>query len=40
MATWIDADYGAIPISDDGVKNQIVDSMVKQGKFVDEWHER
>ncbi len=39
MATWIDADYGAIPISDDGVKNQIVDSMVKQGDFVDEWHE-
>lgn len=38
MSTWIDADYGPIPISDDGVKGQIVNSMVKQGEYVDEWH--
>jgi hypothetical protein len=39
MATWIDADYGAIPITEDGVKNQIVDSMKKQGEQVDEWNQ-
>lgn len=39
MATWIDADYGAIPISEDGVKSQIVTSMQKQGEQVDEWNE-
>jgi len=39
MATWIDADYGAIPISEDGVKSQIVTSMQKQGEQVDEWNQ-
>jgi len=39
MATWIDADYGAIPITEDGVKSQIVTSMQKQGEQVDEWNE-
>ena len=39
MATWIDADYGSIPLGEDGVKSQIVASMVKQGDFVDKWHE-
>lgn len=39
MATWIDADYGAIPISEDGVKVQIVKSMQKQGEQVDEWNQ-
>jgi hypothetical protein len=39
MATWMDADYGAIPISEDGAKNEIVKSMQKQGEQVDEWNE-
>jgi hypothetical protein len=39
MATWIDADYGALPISEDGAKSQIVKSMQKQGEQVDEWNE-
>ena len=38
MATWIDADYGSIPLGEDGVKSQMVSSMVKQGEFVDKWH--
>ena len=39
MATWMDADYGAIPITEDGAKNEIVKSMQKQGEQVDEWNE-
>ncbi len=39
MATWMDAEYGAIPVSDDGAKKLIVDSMQKQGEQVDEWNE-
>ena len=37
MATWIDTDYGIIPITEDGAKSEIVKSMQKQGEFIDDW---
>jgi hypothetical protein len=37
QATWIDADYGALPVSEDFAKQQIVKSMQKQGEAVEEW---
>ena len=37
MSTWIDTDYGIIPITEDGAKSEIVKSMQKQGEFIDEW---
>lgn len=37
MATWIDTDYGIIPITEDGAKKEIVKSMQQQGEYVDEW---
>jgi len=39
MATWIDTDYGIIPITEDGAKGEIVKSMQKQGEYVNEWNE-
>ena len=37
MATWMDADYGALPVTEDGMKREIVKSMSKQGDAIDEW---
>ncbi len=37
MATWIDSDYGALPVSEDFAKSQIVNSMQKQGEDVEEF---
>ncbi len=37
QATWIDADYGPLPISEDGAKREIVRSMSKQGEALEEW---
>lgn len=39
MATWIDSDYGALPVSEDFAKSQIVKSMQKQGDDVEEFLE-
>jgi len=40
MATWIDTDYGIIPITEEGAKGEIVKSMQKQGDFVDKWNQQ
>ena len=37
QATWMDSDYGALPVTEDGAKREIVKSMRKQGEAVDEW---
>lgn len=37
QATWIDADYGPLPITEDGAKREIVRSMSKQGEALEEW---
>lgn len=38
MATWIDADYGALPVSEDYAKSQIVTSMQNQGEAIEEYN--
>lgn len=37
MTTWIDADYGVLPVSEDFARQQIVNSMQNQGEMIDEW---
>jgi len=37
MATWIDSDYGALPVSEDFAKSQIVTSMQNQGEAVNDF---
>lgn len=37
QATWMDSEYGALPITEDGAKREIVKSMSKQGEAIDEW---
>jgi hypothetical protein len=37
IATWMDADYGALPATDDFIKGQIVNSMQKEGKQLEEY---
>ncbi len=39
QATWIDADYGALPVSEDYAKQLIVTSMQNQGDAIDEYIE-
>jgi hypothetical protein len=39
MATWIDSDYGALPVSEDYAKSQIVKSMQNQGEAIDDYLE-
>ncbi len=39
QATWIDADYGVLPVSEDFAKSQIVTSMQKQGEAVNDYLE-
>ena len=35
IATWLDADYGILPVEDDFIKGEIVDSMINQGDQVE-----
>ncbi|MFM2245286.1 MAG: hypothetical protein RL071_1360 [Pseudomonadota bacterium] len=35
IATWMEADYGAIPATDDFIKSQIVKSMQEQGEQLE-----
>ena len=35
IATWMEGDYGALPVSDDFLKNQIVKSMQEQGEQLE-----
>ena len=37
QATWMDSEYGALPVTDDGAKREIVKSMRKQGEAIDDW---
>jgi hypothetical protein len=37
QATWMDSDYGALPVTEDGAKREIVKSMSNQGEAIDEW---
>jgi len=37
QATWMDSDYGALPVTEDGAKREIVKSMSKQGEAIDAW---
>ena len=36
-ATWIDSDYGSLPVDEDWAKNQIISSMQDQDGFIDAW---
>ena len=38
-ATWIDSDYGALPVSEDWAKSQIVDQMQEQNRAIEKWLE-
>ena len=38
-ATWIDTDYGSIPVSEDFAKSQVVKSMQEQNEQIAEWIE-
>ena len=37
IATWMDADYGALPVSDDFIKGEIVKTMRKEGEQLEEY---
>lgn len=37
QATWIDADYGALPVGEDYAKQQIVTSMQNTSEQLEEW---
>lgn len=37
QANWIDTDYGALPVSEDFAKQQVVESMREQGEMINEW---
>jgi len=39
QATWIDSEYGALPVSEDYAKQLVVNSMQKQGDTLEEWLE-
>ena len=39
MVTWIDSEYGAIPMSDDTIKSNIVSSLQDQGEAIEKWNE-
>ena len=36
-ATWIDVEYGVLPVSEDWAKSQIVESMQSQNTEIEEW---
>ena len=36
-ATWIETEYGALPVSEDWAKSQIVSTMVKQEEAIEDW---
>lgn len=36
-ATWIETEYGALPVSEDWAKSQIVSTMVKQEEAIENW---
>lgn len=38
-ATWIDTDYGSLPVSEDWAKGQVVDSMQDQNISIEEYLE-
>jgi len=35
--TWIDTDYGLLPVPEDYARNQIVKSILAQGTMIDAW---
>lgn len=37
MTTWLDAQYGVLPVSEDEARRQIVKSMRDQGEMIDGW---
>lgn len=37
QATWIDADYGSLPVSEDYAKQLIITSMQNQGEAIDDY---
>ncbi len=40
IATWMDADYGALPATDDFIKGQIVSTMQKEGDQLEDYLDR
>ena len=36
-ATWIDTDYGSLPVSEDWAKSQVVDQMQEQNRDIEKW---
>ena len=36
-ATWIDTDYGALPVDEDWAKNQVIDQMQQQDISIENW---
>ena len=36
-ATWIETEYGVLPVSEDWAKSQIVSTMVKQEETIEQW---
>ena len=36
-ATWIETEYGVLPVSEDWAKSQIVSTMVKQEEAIETW---
>jgi hypothetical protein len=36
-ATWIDTDYGNLPVSEDWAKSQVVDQMQEQNRAISNW---
>jgi len=36
-ATWIDSDYGSLPVDEDWAKNQVIQSMQDQDGHIDRW---
>ena len=38
-ATWIDTEYGALPVDEGWAKSQVVESMKKQDSAISNWIE-